>query len=516
MDKLQKCPSASGGPTFTAAQMATNPLPQPLAPETEAPFWAKWLGWLLGKPWRTALTLGFLDILSASGGAAIGFFLCYILLGKIGDANNYISPLISYNIFLIVMLYLKKSYGKIRERRPEEELRSLVIASFFAILLIFALDFIIYKRVGFSRSTITIAYLFSLIFIIIFRFGLRELLKKLWNFGLARENVLIVGDNLKDIQWLMEHLHIQRYMGFNYLGYVAQKQSEDIDNDIKYLGRFQKLSDIAKTKEVHKVFFAMRGYSALRHQTILSRLEECAKLKIPALIISQIFNDFHFSLTLDGYSGIFVIDRQEPAYAKPFFRLVKRSIDIVGSLAILLAVFPIWLTAIICIKLNDGGPIFFRHRLVGKDGNIFHALKFRTMVLNAQEILNNNPELFEVFSENYKLSNDPRVTRTGKWLRKSSMDELPQLINILRGEMSLVGPRPVKEDELERYGEFKKERIKIRPGLTGFWQVSGRCAITYDERIKMDKFYLYKCSIWLDLIILLKTPIKVISGHGAV
>ena len=135
---------------------------------------------------------------------------------------------------------------------------------------------------------------------------------------------------------------------------------------------------------------------------------------------------------------------------------------------------------------------------------------------NSQEILENHPQLLEEFQKNYKLKNDPRVTRIGKWLRKSSLDELPQLINIIKGDMSLVGPRPVKEEELERFGDFQNERLKIRPGLTGYWQVSGRSDTSYEERVQMDKFYMRKVTIWMDLVILIKTPLIVIKGHGAV
>ena len=123
--------------------------------------------------------------------------------------------------------------------------------------------------------------------------------------------------------------------------------------------------------------------------------------------------------------------------------------------------------------------------------------------------------MLEKFKRNYKLENDPRVTRMGKWLRKSSLDELPQLINVIKGDMSLVGPRPVKEEELVRFGDFQNERLQIRPGLTGYWQVSGRSNISYEVRVQMDKFYMRKVTIWMDLVILLKTPLAVLRGHGA-
>jgi lipopolysaccharide/colanic/teichoic acid biosynthesis glycosyltransferase len=176
---------------------------------------------------------------------------------------------------------------------------------------------------------------------------------------------------------------------------------------------------------------------------------------------------------------------------------------------------PLWLLVAVCIKLQDGGPILFKHRLVGKDGKIFWVLKFRTMVIGAHEILANNPELFEKFRKNYKLVNDPRITWIGKFLRKYSLDEIPQFINVLKGDMSLVGPRPIKAEEADLFGKFRFERMKIRPGLTGFWQVNGRCATSYEERVQMDKFYMYKCSMWMDFYILLKTPVAVLKTEGA-
>lgn len=233
------------------------------------------------------------------------------------------------------------------------------------------------------------------------------------------------------------------------------------------------------------------------------------------MIITEIFNNFNFSLSIDGYTDILAIDCRIPAYSKPAYRFIKRFMDMFGGLLFVFVSWPLWVVIPIAIKLSDGGPVFFKHRLVGKDGKTFQALKFRTMVTNAEELLQNNPRLLEEFKKNYKLQNDPRVTRIGRWLRISSLDELPQIINILKGDMSLVGPRPVKEIELDRYGKFKFERIKLRPGLTGFWQVNGRCATDYEERIQMDKFYMYKCSIWMDLIILLKTPVRVLKGEGA-
>jgi exopolysaccharide biosynthesis polyprenyl glycosylphosphotransferase len=373
----------------------------------------------------------------------------------------------------------------------------------------------LYQGTIFSRLFLILGYIFSLTFIIIFRFGLRAVLKTLWKYGIARENAIIVGDKSEDIKWLIKHLHTQGHRGVNILGYMAETASHELNNILIYLGNFDNLPQLAKMNKVDKIIFAMRGYTDNRYNSLLSRLIECERLNIASAVISRIFNNFYFSLKMDGYSGIFGVARKKPKYTRLAFRVLKRTIDILGSLTMLVASLPIWIIAIICIKLHDGGPIFFRHSLVGRLGKPLQMLKFRTMVLNAQELLNADPQLLAAFRKNFKLNNDPRITRVGKWLRKTSLDELPQLINILKGDMSMIGPRPVKQEELERYGEFKYERIKIRPGLTGFWQVNGRCSTTYEERIQMDKFYMYNASIWLDLVILFQTPIKVLRGHGA-
>ncbi|RJR43438.1 MAG: exopolysaccharide biosynthesis polyprenyl glycosylphosphotransferase [Deltaproteobacteria bacterium] len=517
MSSPNKMLSCSDKDNLACFEISAEPGPEARAFKTQvqAPYWAKWLEWLLKGPCRTALTLGFFDVFAVSSGMMIGFAFSRMVLEREEETAGYLLFSFFFIMFLIAVFYIKENYGKLGERRPEYELQSIVTGSLIALLCIFIVDSINYKGIKFPQLSFIIAFVFSLMFIIVCRFGLRELLKTIWSYGLAREKVLVIGDNIKEIQSLLDQLHIQRYERFNVIGYLAQKPSNGSNDNLTYLGQFKDLPRIKKDKQIDKVLFAMRGYSDQRHQTLIHRLNECAKLQIQPLIISKIFNDFNVSLTLEGYSEVLTLEHREPAYLKRSLRFTKRLLDILGSLTILICSAPAWLIIILLIKLNDGGPIFFRHRLLGRNGKIFYAFKFRTMVMNAQEILKNDPELFKAFSANYKLENDPRITRVGKYLRKLSLDELPQVLNILKGDMSLVGPRPVKEEELERYGEFGAERIKIRPGLTGFWQVSGRCATSYEERMLMDKFYMYKYSIWLDAVIILKTPIAVFFGHGA-
>ena len=378
--------------------------------------------------------LAILDIFGTVGGMFLGFLLGkYVIHAGGTDIDNYLAPIIFYGLLASSFIYAKKKYGRLKDSRPEEELRSVVTGCSWALFSMITLNFIFFNKFDYYRYIFIVGYLASLILVILFRFSLRELLNCLWNYGLAQENVIIAGDSATYVRWLMSHLHIQRYRGFNILGYMARKPSEDFRYGLKYLGNFRELAALAQQQRVDKVFFALQGYSDQRHKTLMSRLEECSALGIPTMIISHVFNDFFFSLTMDGYSSIFVLERKKPAYARPFYCFLKRSIDISGSLLILAVSLPFWLLAVVCIKAQDGGPILFNHSLVGKDEKL-PDLKFRTMMKEAQEILENDPDLFR----------NPRELQTGDILgspgseifKKYSLDELLQLINILKGDMS--------------------------------------------------------------------------------
>jgi lipopolysaccharide/colanic/teichoic acid biosynthesis glycosyltransferase len=209
-------------------------------------------------------------------------------------------------------------------------------------------------------------------------------------------------------------------------------------------------------------------------------------------------------------------DRPVPRFhtRRLYERVLKRTIDLLGALSLLCVLSPVLLVVALLIWLSDGWPIFYLRRVVGAEGE-FDAYKFRTMCRNADAILEANPELREAFTQNFKLQSDPRVTRVGEWLRKYSLDELPQLINVLRGQMSLVGPRMITAQELHKYGEHADLLMTVKPGLTGYWQVKGRQDVSYEERVRMDVYYITHWTLGLDLRILVETPWKVIKGKGA-
>ena len=198
------------------------------------------------------------------------------------------------------------------------------------------------------------------------------------------------------------------------------------------------------------------------------------------------------------------------------FKVIKRLFDIIVSFLGLLILSPLVLLLTILIKCDSKGPVFFIQKRVGRNGKKFGIFKFRTMRINAEELIASfTPEQLKEWKENFKLKNDPRITRVGKFLRNTSLDELPQLINIFIGNMSLVGPRPIVEEELEWYGEKKSVLLSVRPGLTGWWATNGRSEVSYPERCDYELYYVYNCSLLLDIKILFKTFSAVFSRKGA-
>lgn len=200
---------------------------------------------------------------------------------------------------------------------------------------------------------------------------------------------------------------------------------------------------------------------------------------------------------------------------KPY-KMVKRIMDIVLSLIALVLLSPIFLIIALAIKLESKGPVFFKHTRIGKNGKIIKIYKFRSMVENAEDLIKEfTPEQMKEYKENYKLTNDPRITKVGKVLRKTSLDELPQLINIIKGELSIIGPRPVVQEELEKYGQNAQKFLSVTPGLTGYWAANGRSCTSYEQRMEMELFYVDNLSFKMDMKVFFKTIGAVIKREGA-
>ena len=214
---------------------------------------------------------------------------------------------------------------------------------------------------------------------------------------------------------------------------------------------------------------------------------------------------------------IVIVPKIAKKASKINYMSVKRVFDLVISTIGLIILSPIFLILAIIVKLDSKGPVFFAHTRYGKNGKKFKMYKFRTMYENVQDMINDfTPEQMKEWKENFKLQDDPRITKVGKFLRKTSLDELPQIVNIIKGDLSIIGPRPVIEEELEKYGENKEKFLSVTPGLTGYWQANGRSSTTYEQRMEMELYYIDHISPKLDFKIFFKTIESVIKKEGAI
>lgn len=205
------------------------------------------------------------------------------------------------------------------------------------------------------------------------------------------------------------------------------------------------------------------------------------------------------------------------AEKKLIYRIIKRTFDVILSLIAFIVLLPVFVIISLAIKLDSKGPAIFKHTRIGKNGKIIKVYKFRTMVNNAEEMIKDfTPEQQKEFKEKYKLTNDPRVTRVGKFLRSTSLDELPQIVNIIKGDLSIIGPRSVVLEELQKYGNDIEKFISVTPGLTGYWAANGRSNTTYEQRMQMELFYIDNRSLKMDIKIFFKTIQSVIMKRGAI
>lgn len=203
--------------------------------------------------------------------------------------------------------------------------------------------------------------------------------------------------------------------------------------------------------------------------------------------------------------------------SKKVYIKIKRVIDVIFASIALILLSPVFAIIAIAIKIDSKGPVFFTHKRIGKNGNIIKLYKFRSMVINAEELIKSfTPEQMREYKENYKLTNDPRITKVGKFLRKTSLDELPQLINIINGDLSIIGPRPLVADELEKYGVNKDKFLSVTPGLTGYWAANGRSNTTYEQRMEMELYYIDNLSLKMDIKVFFKTILSVLKKEGAI
>jgi len=396
-----------------------------------------------------------------------------------------------------------------------DEVRQLWKAIFFSTVAVFSILFL--GKVGeiYSRTVVVLMGIISCFIFPAVRINAKRLLISI---GLLRSKVLILGAG-KTGQLLAKALKEEKNLGYKVVGFLDDdpekagkmiegiKVHKGIDRAERYIGR----------SGISTVVIAMPGAEKEKLNQLINRLQHKAEniLFMPDILgiavlgtkLQHFFREQAFALEIQNN------------LAKPLNIFIKRCFDFaVGTLLLLLlSVFIIVVSLL--IRLNSAGPAIYSQHRVGRKERQFRCYKFRTMFKNAeerlQELLTNNADMRREWEHAWKIKNDPRITRIGKFLRKTSLDELPQLINVLKGEMSLVGPRPYLPEEVDSLKDHKEIIHSVQPGITGLWQVSGRSNTGYDYRIALDSWYVRNWNLWLDIVILCKTLKVVVKREGS-
>lgn len=417
--------------------------------------------------------------------------------------------------FFTIALYLCDGYGSAELRRPEKELELTVKAIGFAFLALFAANSLVFKGQPFSRYQLVLWLILALPCVVAGRFSLRGLYSALWNVGLAQQRALLVGSP-QQFGLYRRLLRVQRHKPYKWLGILPTSGTTCLDKEdlnVSVLGTPDQWENIVQALKIQVVLVSSIS-SAADHPFLLQVVRRCRQLRVDVEVFSDLVELGDCNFEVDYFSGSFRLSAR-PGWSVSTQRIAKLFIDLVAGVLGSSVTFLLTPIVALLLKMEDGGPVFHRREFIGCDGNIHYYLKFRTMVLNADDVLRNDSRLKAQFATNHKLEHDPRVLRIGRWLRKYSIDEFPQFFSVLSGRLTLVGPRVISGEEGARYGEFLAKRLSLKPGLTGYWQVSGRQTTTYEERIQMDMFYIDHWSIWLDLVIIAKTFVRFFRPEGA-
>lgn len=365
-----------------------------------------------------------------------------------------------------------------------------------------------------ARGWLLMAWAFTFIFAFAGRFLLRRSIYMLRKHGFFLTPAVIVGAN-QEGRWLAEQLLSWKTSGLHLVGFVDKKEpvTTPLFHNLVCLGSVDQLGEIITRYQIGEVILASSAISTRDYLLdIFKRYGVSDSVNIR--MSSGLYEVITTGLTVNefAYVPLVYVNKVRLTGADNFLKLV---LDYVITLTVLLLISPLLLVLALLIKLSSPGPIIHKRRVMGINGRQFDALKFRSMVINGDEVMAGHPGLKEELAKNHKLKDDPRVTRVGAFLRKFSLDELPQLFNVLKREMSLVGPRMISPEEVAMYKQFDMNLLTVHPGITGLWQVSGRSDISYDERVRLDMYYIRNWSIWLDLQLLFQTIPAVLKGRGA-
>lgn len=429
-------------------------------------------------------------------------------------------PLPNMYTYLIVPLtfVVFLQFDRLYQRRLPlwQQMQRLFKVSIYALVFVLCVMYFTETVKQISRPFMAFLWMFSFLFLAVSRYAMKQVLLRA---GLWQVPVILIGGG-RTADMLLNSLEADGGLGYKVVGVVDDRKPElHVGGKalIPVLGGFSQVVDVVRASGVHDVLIAAPG---LRREKLVELVAMLQPLVCNITFVPDLrgipLGDIELDTLLNEKIALLKVRNN---LAVEFNRYLKRALELTLVLAGVSLVWPLLLGIAIAVRLDSSGPIVFAHKRVGANGKVFPCFKFRTMVMDAQQVLREHlmryPEAKAEWERDFKLKHDPRITRVGAFLRATSLDELPQLLNVLRGEMSLVGPRPIVRMEVSRYGEYIRDYYLVRPGMTGYWQVHGRNDVTYEERVQMDSWYVRNWSLWLDMVLLLKTIKVVCSKRGA-
>lgn len=365
-----------------------------------------------------------------------------------------------------------------------------------------------------ARGWLVISWVLAFFMVALSRFLLRRVVYMLRQEGYFLSPAVIVGANDEGLS-LAEQLTSSKKSGFHILGFIDKKfQAGDrVVDHLHCMGTLDDLDTIVNKYHVEEIILASSAFSS--RDGLLDIFKNYGVASgISVRMSSGLYEIITTGLTVNEFAYVPLVEVNQVRLSG-IDSVLKVALDYCLTIPLLILISPLLLVISIAIKLDSHGPVIHRRRVMGVNGRQFDAFKFRTMQVNGDEILAAHPELQGELASSHKLKDDPRVTKIGELLRKTSLDELTQLFNVLRGEMSLVGPRMISPEEIQEYDHWDINLLTVRPGITGLWQVSGRSDVAYEQRVRFDMHYIRNWTIWLDLQLLFQTIPAVIRRRGA-
>lgn len=380
-----------------------------------------------------------------------------------------------------------------------------------------SLVFLMYlNQVAASTSRLFVIFMaISSFFLLV---AMRYIMKKIFLYThMLQIPVLVMGAG-KTASLILDYLKTDAGLGYDFIGYLEDNKAEQkVISMMPHLGKFSDAETVIKATGVQQIMVIAPGLNNEGIQNIVYRLQPLVRRIsfIPDMGTMPLATMDMESL-IDGHIVTFTIRNNLDHW---YNRLIKRAVDLALTSIGIICLLPVFLLISIWIYKDSPGPVVFKHYRVGRNGKKFPCYKFRSMCVDAdvklKELLEKDAEAKAEWEKEFKLKNDPRITSSGAFLRRTSLDELPQLFNVLKGEMSLVGPRPIIDAEISRYGKYIEDFYMVRPGITGMWQTSGRSDVSYDERVQMDTWYVRNWNIWFDIVLIWRTITVVLGKKGA-